>query len=420
MLLDKGKSKKYNKKYNIIIVIVAIVILIYIMSSIISLIKSPTDVFAIEYGKISLEDSAIGYIIREETVVKGSNTQNELIQIKSEGEKVAKGEKLFRYYSSNEEEITNQIKQIDAKINEQLESQTEVSSLDIKYLDKQIEQRIEGLNSYTDTEKIREYKNDITTYLTKKSKIIGESSKSGSAIKQLYEERSMYETKLNQTTEYVTAPQSGIVSYRIDNLENILTPTDFSRINEDLLESLNLKTGQIIATNNQSGKVINNFECYIATIMNTENAVKSSVGDKVKIRLSNKDEVNATIEYKAKEEDSNNFVIIFRITSDVEDLTSYRKISFDVIWWSNTGLKVPNSAIIYDDNDLAYIIRNRAGYLDKILIKKMRETKSYTIVQNYETEELKTLGFSTEEIKKMKNVSLYDEIISNPKKEMLQ
>ncbi len=418
--MDKGKSKKYNKKYNIIIVIVAIVILIYIMSSIISLIKSPTDVFAIEYGKISLEDSAIGYIIREETVVKGSNTQNELIQIKSEGEKVAKGEKLFRYYSSNEEEITNQIKQIDAKINEQLESQTEVSSLDIKYLDKQIEQRIEGLNSYTDTEKIREYKNDITTYLTKKSKIIGESSKSGSAIKQLYEERSMYETKLNQTTEYVTAPQSGIVSYRIDNLENILTPTDFSRINEDLLESLNLKTGQIIATNNQSGKVINNFECYIATIMNTENAVKSSVGDKVKIRLSNKDEVNATIEYKAKEEDSNNFVIIFRITSDVEDLTSYRKISFDVIWWSNTGLKVPNSAIIYDDNDLAYIIRNRAGYLDKILIKKMRETKSYTIVQNYETEELKTLGFSTEEIKKMKNVLLYDEIISNPKKEMLQ
>ncbi len=418
--MDKGKSKKYNKKYNIIIVIVAIVILIYIMSSIISLIKSPTDVFAIEYGKISLEDSAIGYIIREETVVKGSNTQNELIQIKSEGEKVAKGEKLFRYYSSNEEEITNQIKQIDAKINEQLESQTEVSSLDIKYLDKQIEQRIEGLNSYTDTEKIREYKNDITTYLTKKSKIIGESSKSGSAIKQLYEERSMYETKLNQTTEYVTAPQSGIVSYRIDNLENILTPTDFSRINEDLLESLNLKTGQIIATNNQSGKVINNFECYIATIMNTENAGKSSVGDKVKIRLSNKDEVNATIEYKAKEEDSNNFVIIFRITSDVEDLTSYRKISFDVIWWSNTGLKVPNSAIIYDDNDLAYIIRNRAGYLDKILIKKMRETKSYTIVQNYETEELKTLGFSTEEIKKMKNVLLYDEIISNPKKEMLQ
>lgn len=423
--MDKRKPKRYNKKYNIIITIVAIIILIYIISSIINLIKSPTDVFAIEYGKVALEEPAIGYIIRDETVVKGNNYQNELVQIKSEGEKVASGEKIFRYYNSNEEEITKQIKQIDSRINEELENQTEISSLDIKYLDKQIEQRIENLSDYTDTGKIREYKNDINTYLTKKSKIIGNSSQSSSTIKQLYEEklyeeRSLYEAKLTQITEYVSAPRSGIVSYRIDNLESILTPTDFTRINEDLLESLNIKTGQIIATNNQEGKIINNFECYIATMMNTENAIKSKVGDKVKIRLANKDEIDATIEYKTKEEDSNKFVIILKITNSVEDLISYRKISFDIIWWSNTGLKVPNSAIIYDDNDLSYIIRNRAGYLDKILIKKVKETKNYTLVQNYETEELKQLGYSTEEIKKMKNVSLYDEIVSTPRKEMLQ
>lgn len=84
------------------------------------------------------------------------------------------------------------------------------------------------------------------------------------------------------------------------------------------------------------------------------------------------------------------------------------------------GLKVPNSAIISDDNNSFYIIRNRAGYLDKILIKKVLETKSYTLVQNYETEELKEKGFSAEEIKKMKNVAMYDEIILKPQKEMLQ
>lgn len=419
--MNKEKTRKYNKKYNIIIAIGAIIILIYIISSIINLIKSPTDVFAIEYGKVSLEDPTTGYIIREEVIVKADNYKNGLVQIKSEGEKVAAGEAVFRCYSDSEEEITNQIKQIDSKINKELESQTDiVSSADIKHLDKQIEQKIENLSTYTDIEKIREYKNDINTDLTKKSKIIGESSKSGSAIKQLYEERSMYESRLTQVTEFVKAPMSGIISYRIDNLESVLTPNDFSRIDESLLESLNVKTGQIIATNNQAGKVINNFECYIATLMDTENAINSKVGDKVKIRLANKDEIDATIEYKSQEQDSKYVVIILKITSKVEDLVSYRRISFDIIWWSNTGLKVPNSAIIYDDNDLAYIIRNRSGYLDKILIKKVRETKSYTLVQNYETEELNALGFSTEEIKKMKNVSLYDEIISNPKKEMLQ
>ena len=417
--MDKRKKITYNKKYNIIVAIIAVILLVYISYSIIKLIKSPTDVFVIEYGKVSLEEPAVGYVIREETVVKGNNYQNGLVQIKSEGEKVASGEDVFRYYSNNEEEIMNQIAEIDSKINKALESQKDLLPSDIKTLDRQIEKQIEGLSTYTDTEKIREYKNDINTYLTKKSKIAGESSKSGSYIKQLYEERSMYESKLSQTTEYVKAPMSGVVSYRVDNLESILTTTDFSKITKQLLEDLNIRTGQIVATNNQEGKVINNFECYIATVMNTQNAIDSKVGDKIKIRLSSKDEIVAEIVHKTQQE-GNDTVIILKITSKVEELVNYRKVSFDIIWWSDTGLKVPNSSIIYDDNNLSYIIRNRAGYLDKILVKKVRETKSYTLVQNYETEELKAQGFSTEEIKKMKNVSLYDEIISKPQKEMLQ
>ena len=50
---------KYNKRYNILLAFVTAVILIYILYSIINLIKSPTDVFAIEYGKVSLEEPAI-------------------------------------------------------------------------------------------------------------------------------------------------------------------------------------------------------------------------------------------------------------------------------------------------------------------------------------------------------------------------
>ena len=418
--MDERRKIKYNKKYNILIAVAGIIILIYILYAIINLIKSPTDVFVIEYGKVSLEESAIGYLIREETIVKGSNYENGIVQIKSEGEKVAKGEAVFRYYSNDEEQITQQIKEIDTKLNQALEKQTEILPTDIKSLDKQIEQRLESLNKFTDTEKIKEYKNDINTYLTKKSKIAGENSPVGSYIKQLYQERNMYESKLTQTTEYVTAPTSGVVSYRVDGLENILTTEDFSKVSKDLLESLNIKTGQIIATNNQEGKIINNFECYIATVMDTENAKESKVGQRVKIRLSSKEEVDATISYKTEQENSDDVVLVLKITSRVEELISYRKISFDIVWWSDTGLKVPNSAIIYDDAGQAYIIRNRAGYLDKILIKKVRETKSYTLVENYETEELKEKGFTAEEIKKMKNVALYDEIMSQPQKSMLQ
>lgn len=281
-LLSERKKVRYNKKYNILIVVAAVIILIYMIYAIVNLIKSPTDVFIINYGKVSLEETAVGYLIREETIVEGNESQNAIIPIKSEGEKVASGEVIFRYYNNNEEELTQKIKEIDTKINDALEKQKDLFPVDLKSLDKQIEQRIQDISNYTDTEKIREYKNDINTYLTKKSKIAGENSPAGSYIKQLYEERNQYESKLNEGTKYVTTQKSGVVSYRIDNLENVLTPNNFTTINKSLLESLNLKTGQIVATNNQEGKVINNFECYIATVMNTENARNSTERTKSK------------------------------------------------------------------------------------------------------------------------------------------
>src|SRR5699024_12202418 len=67
----------------------------------------------------------------------------------------------------------------------------------------------------------------------------------------------------------------------------------------------------------------------------------------------------------------------------VEELLSYRKISFDLIWWSETGLKIPNQAIAKQD-DLAYVVQNRAGYLNKILVKVKEEGEKYSIVERSE------------------------------------
>ena len=93
----------------------------------------------------------------------------------------------------------------------------------------------------------------------------------------------------------------------------------------------------------------------------------------------------------------------------MEKLLDARKISVNVIWWSKSGLKVPNSAIITED-DKNYIVRNKAGYKEKVLIKVLKQNENYTIIENYTTEELKELGYSTSEINKMKKIQLYDEI----------
>ena len=406
----KAKGKLLSK---LLLILIIILVVIYIAYRVINLLISPTDVSIVENGFISSEESATGYVIREEKVVKGENYQNGIYQIKTEGERVAKGDYIFRYYGNNEEKLNENIKELNNKIQEAMEGQTDLfSSRDINAIESQIENKIEGLKYKNNIQEINENKKDIDTYITKKSKIAGELSKAGSYINGLIKEKEEYEAELKKNSEYIKAPISGVISYRVDNLEEILTPDSFNNLNKEMLDELEIKTGQIVTTSNQMAKVINNYECYIATLTNSDDAKKAKVGDKVSLRLSTQDEIKATIEYLNNQDDGS-ILIVFKISECVEKLIDYRKISFDIIWWKYEGLKIPKSAIIYN-NGLSYVVRNRAGYYNKILVKILKESDNYCIVGTYAYDDLKSMGYDDTDINNMRRISIYDEVVINP------
>ena len=411
---NEYKVKKERNIKKIILYIVIFLVLIYVIYTIYLLIKQPTDIFTLEEGTLYSEETDIGYVIRDENVIQGENYKNGMEKIKAEGEKVAVNEAIYRYYTKNEDSLKQKISDLDNKIQEAMSNQSDLLTSDIKSLETQIESKMIGLNKETDTSKLSEYKKEISEAITKKSNIAGDLSPQGSYLKQLIQERKKYENELNSGAEYVKAAKSGIVSYKVDGLEETLKPTEecFSALSKDYLDKLELKTGKIIPTSDECGKIVDNTYYYIATITNSDQAKNAKVGDKVEVRLSSNNEVPAEITY-TWQEDSGDMVIVLKIEKGVEELVNYRKISFDLIWWSENGLRVPNQAIVKKD-DLAYVIRNRAGYLSKILVKVKKEGEKYSIVRAYTTEELKELGFSTEEIISYKKISLYDEVLLNP------
>ncbi len=411
--VKKTKRKlQLNKK--IILYFVIFLVVLYLVYTIYLLVKQPTDIFTLEEGALYSEETNVGYIIRDEVVIQGENYKNGMEKIKAEGEKVAVNEAVFRYYTKNEDTLKERIAELDTKIQEAMANEKDLYTADMKSLETQIDQKLIELSSITDTTTLEEYKKEINEMITKKANIAGELSPQGSYLKQLIEERKNYETELNSGAEYINSSKSGVVSYKVDGLEDVLKPTEecFSTLSKEYLENLDLNTGKIIPTSDESGKIIDNTYCYIATISNTEEAKNAEVGDDIRVRLPSGSEVSAEITYILQEENDGR-VLILRIKKGVEELISYRKISFDLIWWSETGLKVPNQAIVRE-NDLAYVVRNRAGYLNKILVKVKREGENYSIVEAYDTEELKELGFSNEEIISYKKISLYDEVILNP------
>lgn len=414
----KKKSKfiraigKHKKK---IIMLILLCIIIYIAYMVIQLVENPTDTVYVEMGQIQQEESAVGYIIRDETVLKGKNYKNGIEQIKTEGEKVAKDQEIFRYYSNNEGNLVKKIQDLDKKIDEAMNNkENTVLPSDTKLLQQQIDTKIYDLYGESDLTKIKESKQEINNNMTKIAKITGEKSPAGSYLKKLIDQRSKYENQLNSGSEYLTATRSGVVSYRVDGYEDILTPDDFSKYTKQFLNDLNLKTGQIIPSSSESGKIIDNYYAYIVTVLDSENAKNIEVGDSVKIRLPSGTETEATIEYKLKED--SDYVLTLRIEENISELIEYRKISFSIIWWSDTGMKIPNSAISYENknnNEIAYVTRKRIEYEDKILIKILKSNDRYSVVTNYTSDELKELDYSSEEIRNMPNISIYDEILIN-------
>ncbi len=412
---NKAKINKIEKSKTIAILIILVGIILFGIYKTVVFIQNPADTFSLEQGNIYQEERSVGYIIREETIVKGNNYKNGMEQKKSEGERVAKGEAIFRYYSNGEENLVKKIQDLDQKIEEALENENQYPTSDVKALEKQIEDKIVSLYKVNEMQIITQAKKEISDNITKKAKIAGEYSPAGSYLKKLINERSSYENQLNEGAEYLTAPISGVVSYKVDGYEDVLTPKDFSKLSTDFLENLNLKVGQVVADSKEVAKIINNFECYIACTLDSKQAKEAKVGNKVQLRLPNDVEISSKIEYMLEEDGK--VLIVFSIDKQVQELISYRKISFDIIWWSFNGKKVPNEAIAYEqkgENQIPYVVRTRAGYESKIYVKILKSNEKYTIIDNCTNTELKELGYTSEELQGRGLLTLYDEILRKP------
>lgn len=401
-------KKVFVTKKRTIIFIVVLLVVLFGTYEFFDLLNDSNTTFLVENGRISQHETVEGFLLRSETVVVGENYGNELVQIRSEGEKVGKGEPIFRYTSQNEKELNEKIQELDIQIQEVLKNEIVFFSSDIKLLDNQIEEALIESYKINDLKKINGYKKDINSYMTKKAKIAGNYSKNGTIIKDLITKRNEYEKQLNNSSEYIKSATSGIVSYKIDGLENVLKIGDYNYLSTEFLKGLNIKTSQIISSNSEKGKLIDNFKCYIACTLNSEESKKAKVGDLLKLRLPNTSEITTKIEF-IKDEENGDRLFVFEVENEINELISSRKIVVDVIWWSDTGLKVPVSAV-NNEEKLTYVIRNKAGYEEKVYVKVLRQNNKYAIVKNYSNEELVNLGYDLNNLSGKKSISLYDEI----------
>lgn len=410
-----AKQKKITKSIvaRIIMLFIVIILIIYLIYNTVRLVTSPTDNFVVEYGTLDLSETVTAYIIRDEKILQGDNYMNGMEKVVTEGKRVARGDAVFRYYVNGEETIKNEIAELDKKIAEAQRNEKGIYTTDISILKDKIKDLENKIYKSNNIEEINNYKKEIEDYTYKISTIVGELSPSGSYLKELIDKKNECLKQLTNGAEEIKTDYSGTVSYRIDNLEEVLTTGDFGYLNSKFLDDLNLKNGEIIETSDEKGKVITEFYSYLAIVMDSEAAMNANVGDKLKIQISSDQILSAEIVHI--NEENKKRVIVFKINDLPEKLINYRKIVVDVVWWEDHGLKIPNTSIV-NENGKNYIVKNRADTKVKVLVKVLRNNDAYSIVDNYTTQELQEMGYSLEEIQNMYSIKQYDKIEVKDKK----
>ena len=108
----KKKVKNNVNRKKIVIAIIFFIATIYILYVAILLVGNKKDTIFVEQGTIHKEETVVGYIIRNETVLRSEEHKKGILQIAGEGERVSKSEAIFQYNNNETEELIDKINSV--------------------------------------------------------------------------------------------------------------------------------------------------------------------------------------------------------------------------------------------------------------------------------------------------------------------
>lgn len=431
---EKVNKKKANNKNNNIkkiknsVAIICIVVIIFVINQVIVLINNPSKSYIVTIGKISKEETLEFLIIRDENIIENNEKDSEYEKIVSDGEKVAKNEKIMKVYS---EQSSENYKQKEQEINQKIEDEISklsgnISQSDTKEFDSQIEKIVKDMD-VTDYSAIEEKKQNIDELKTKKIETIAKKYSNNQSLKNLINEKNDLEKKQSEDSSDILANRSGFVSYRIDGLEDKIKPDNLEKYTKKYIDNLNLENGKIIKQDNEKAKIIDSSNIYLACTTNSDEAKNAKENAKVKIMAPSGEKIDAKlVKINNNPGIFGEKTLIFEIEDQIPKFDSYRKVNMNLIWWEGEGYKVPNTAIFEDKNGnkdkdgrtLKYVLKKRENYGTKVLIKILMQGNEESIITNYGSTELEKIQGLDKNAET--SISLYDEIEEKPTEKQIE
>ena len=317
---------KYRKPLNINIgVIIFVIIFIYLVFNVFTYFtKTHVSPYEVEYGTMASNNIYEGLVLRDETIYTSEYTGTINYYVK-EYSKVGFNDLIYSVDKNGSvanklDEVKRNNAQINAAISEDI---TEIlGDFHLSYESK-------------DFYKVYAIKDEINSLLNEALSL--------DALNQISDYADSAEG--NQTFHRVRAAKDGIVSYYTDGFENVTLDTfEPAMLNETTYKRNNLKVNANVEVGDPVYKVINSEKWHIILPISKELATELSDDTLIRIRFV-KDSKEMYAEYVIQETEGAYYMILTMKNAMIR-YASERFLEIELLMAEETGLKIPNTAIV--------------------------------------------------------------------------
>lgn len=353
-------------------------------------------------------EKVTGYFVRNEFVISSGDSKYIDLTIDNGG-KVAKSGTIANVYSTeNAAKIQTEIRELQDSIDD-LKNVISASSSNGNFASYTQEIRREALGILNELDNSSpmdafERATDFITSVTKEKISKGEISDSSERLKALQSQMSALQNKSTSVTSYITSPESGYFTYKVDGAEEKISMDMTKDFSAEAFDEIVSACSDATDSSSAIGKVVKGSEWRVCFKSSKSKFEKVDVGDTLYIRIPSVTDSKikcSVVEMFQKDDD---VYIVLESNMVSGDLLSQRVCEVDIIIDSYNGLRIDKNAIRKVDGQDGVFV-NVSGIINYKKVKILYIGSTFAVVE-YDTVNENSLQAFDEVV--IKGTNIYD------------
>lgn len=391
-----ARTKRKNNNKFLVVSIVSLIVIFSLMKLFVW-IFAPRMVVA-EVGELSQTISSKGLVLRKETLIIVDVAGN-IIYEYTDGERVGRNKQVASIYLGNvDENLQLRLNYVDEQIRSlQLQNDNMAYfSGNSQQFESQIYSLANSIISSSNAgnfEKVASAKKELVNLVAKK-----DITSKGGDLANLIAERDSIQREIGDVKHNILSPISGVFVSKIDGYEKEFLNFDIFRLNPSDINRRDTtpKSATKVQQGDAVGKIVENYDWYYATQINSKVAKAYEVGKVVSVEFSDasQDVISATVVANYDGEEGKKIVVV-ECHETVDSAATFRWINAKIYSTSQKGLKIPKSAVVVLDA-VSGVYINKDGLARFRPIEILISDDDYAIVKKTDD---------------AKNLQLYDRVL---------